>query len=98
MNMENKSKFTPGPWEVFGHDVYKKGYATRICKLGNASFVDPTIIPANARLIAAAPEMLEGLKLAVEWIEWLEKIAGLRADSGNHLQKIKSVITKALGK
>ena len=74
------SKHTPGPWKIIPPDAFKMdGYDTpvhpscvgvdndnhsfgvnRLCSLPNN--------PADARLIAAAPEMLEALKDALELI------------------------------
>ena len=69
---------TPGPWKVaenlFGntasYEVYAnvetksgKGGYTRICQ------ITPRDQKANARLIAAAPELLEALEAMVEMVE-----------------------------
>lgn len=74
------SEFTPGPWQVFGPDdepygdigVGKNG--RRICRL----WQDDAPVPeynsaqwANARLIAAAPEMVDLLRLARDEFRWL---------------------------
>ncbi len=55
---------TPGPWEIDtqGDGIYgaqRTVHAARICTLTHHSRME-----ANARLIAAAPEMLEALKVA----------------------------------
>lgn len=64
------SKHTPGPWHanpyvhasVHGFAVY----ADRICM---DKLADEIQSEANARLIAAAPELLEALKQAVNLLE-----------------------------
>lgn len=68
------AKHTPGPWEVCPHD------STRVFRKNdhndkNRLFIDPTTCSpivgeseANARLIAAAPELLEACKEAVALI------------------------------
>jgi len=61
------SKHTPGPWEVdgyrVGHPVGKHGFdlVARILQTDNA-----TEDAANARLIAAAPDLLAACKAALE--------------------------------
>lgn len=68
----NKPAHTPGPWEVVG---------SRICTVANdneritlaktepgGAFAMSEQQDANARLIAAAPELLEALKAASEWL------------------------------
>ena len=77
-----KNRSTPGPWDIrtlenFGYNVvhYNGGYKfdiVRVAKVGDE---------ANARLIAAAPDMLEALRIAraaivsLEWAHFNE-IAG----------------------
>jgi len=61
----NNSKHTPGPWMAAEMGVIANGLTTH----GNfyvCSLIDPNNEEdkANARLIAAAPDMLEALKLA----------------------------------
>jgi hypothetical protein len=51
---------TPGPWEVDG--LYVRANGEYICDIKLADD-DPNVI-ANARLIAAAPELLAALKCA----------------------------------
>jgi len=63
--------FTPGPWSV----NERGGQTIRVDIVSHAddlpftpSFVAGDILPADARLIAAAPAMLEALELALEEI------------------------------
>lgn len=68
--MTTQSKFTPGPWQIHGDPQ------TEICDIGTQPLAN-TGIPcrsfieqqANARLIAAAPDMLDGLELSIERLE-----------------------------
>jgi hypothetical protein len=71
--------FTPGPWELRGLTVFEVG------KTGISVAVatqHETNAKANARLIAAAPELYEALTEAVktnpqeEWIALLAKARG----------------------
>lgn len=65
------NKHTPGPWtiEEYGDDdapalVIHKDSESRICFLATpGSHGDPAMIEADARLIAAAPELLEAAQL-----------------------------------
>lgn len=73
--MDNKTKHTPGPWEAA-----KKGYPTTrieastgqiICDVNSIHFSGTG--EANAKLIAAAPELLEALieaKKELEYHNW----------------------------
>ena len=65
-----KPAFTPGPWEYdpdtpISHDIYggKKGF--HICA-ATSGFSEKGMTEANAHLIAAAPDMYEALKAALE--------------------------------
>lgn len=62
------SGYTPGPWRYDGPRnnkiVWGGGPDNRICFLTSDG---PT--EANARLIAASPELLEALDKCIEWIE-----------------------------
>lgn len=57
------SKHTPGPWIFYAYDVIDRGYQYGIKAPAPYHWVIPplNINPADARLIAAAPEMLEAL-------------------------------------
>lgn len=75
--MKNNDQFTPGPWSVerpYGEPgVYISGPNTGlIAKIWPADpgYADDA---ANARMIAAAPEMLSALRLAAELIETARK-------------------------
>lgn len=65
---QSRSAHTPGPWVVENYGdgdarVIHSDGATRICFMATAgSNGDPARISADARLIAAAPEMLAALR------------------------------------
>ena len=99
-----KTKHTPGPWTADGTRIkaYRDNGYTKICKVGD---VWPARTDeANARLIAAAPELLEELMSARESM-LQDKVAynqRLGADYDTayahailSLSKIDAVITKA---
>ena len=92
------SGHTPGPWSL-RRTIYfltvvakggKRGWRS-ICQLAYCEGRDG----ANARLIAAAPELLKALKNMVrEWIEIVgdEDVNGTPADT---LERAKAAIAKA---
>jgi hypothetical protein len=64
------AKHTPGPWSIEAVKDYMRPHDT-----GIDSGIPESI--ANARLIAAAPDLLRTLKNAREW---LDELAGLLQD------------------
>lgn len=74
----SESKHTPGPWEartflvLGGADL-----RDRICHVGTSTSLGPSRSQeseANARLIAAAPELFEAASLAMEGIGVLDNL------------------------
>ena len=67
-NARTKNSFTPGPWRVGTHtDIYPS--ITDIVSDGDKAVCSVSLIierHANARLIAAAPELLETLESVVK--------------------------------
>ena len=86
------SKHTPGPWAIYVNalsdivirKMSKDGY--ELCSIARVSSGY-----ANARLIAAAPELLEALADCVAHMHWTQQ-QGEAA-----LKKAKAVIAKATG-
>lgn len=64
MNKENdivsETKFTPGPWAHGGHAVYVQGMD--VARVYQSFGVSDETFEANARLIAAAPELYEAVR------------------------------------
>lgn len=102
----SEKKFTPGPWRIFGANRYEcpgiDAESTSIIVFGrrfdqnqNCGVQGNTLeeCQANARLIAAAPELLEALKRAVEWMEAPDE----SAFSDQDLNAARAAIAKALG-
>lgn len=89
---------TPGEWtiEEYGDDetpslVIHKDTETRVCFMATpGSHGDPAKIEADARLIAAAPDMLAALQAVMA--EWREGY-GLRCE-----QQARAAIDKATGR
>lgn len=70
-NLSPRSSHTPGPWRVGGRTVLAIQYDHKpgpvcICKGEDAE--------ANARLIAAAPDLLEAVRLAAQQLETLTPV------------------------
>lgn len=99
-------KHTPGPWEVadLPHSIVvrtespnKTPYgASRYAAIGGFDRTDPDQFAeaiANARLIAAAPDLLEALK----WLSACVKRPGPHMDAGAALEKASAAIAKATG-
>lgn len=104
--MAERPKHTPGPWEAQPEEAHRDYIRIRGTQLGLRYKVANVLCPmypgvadaelletrANARLIAAAPELLEALKVAREWI-----VLALTADRPERIQ-IDAAIAKAEGK
>lgn len=89
---------TPGPWQTVheGHrlSVWAEGYGFVHTHEVPAVNVSATATAnANSQLIAAAPELLEYLKILAYWIEQHP----IDAMPPSHLVNAKNVITKAEG-
>lgn len=107
------SKHTPGPWVVRCDYVvqapaYEDGRLVPVAQPYGVN-CDGTDLFANARLIAAAPELLEALNAAVEAIEHggLDDVmccngwdCGCRASTNGDLlvHDLRAAIAKATGK
>ncbi len=98
----SKVKHTPGPWETINLDVYSSawtGVKVADCYIPRpAGVYDGGECEANARLIAAAPDLLNELKKVVNVVDnsdhwWL----GSGDRGGVDLESILSVIAKAEG-
>lgn len=97
----SESKYMPGPWtiEEYGDDetpalVIHKDTENRICFMATpGSHGDPAKIEADARLIAAAPDLLEALRELREQTEPEE----LLDDESKCWLKARAAILKATG-
>lgn len=99
------TKHTPGPWEIgeTARDCIlgRNGCRFTICVMQNTHRPEQK---ANARLIAAAPELLEACLAAVDDLEWHqaqdaemsecdpEEVAGIGS-----LEFLRAAIAKAIG-
>lgn len=106
MDTTKQATHTPGPWVAVGnsevHDrpteYDKDGSRTGetpnlVAALGYPHHDAPTLA-ANARLIAAAPELLEALRWAVETID---EAGGMDPDDRGAIAQCRAAIAKATG-
>ena len=104
--MENKEKFTPGPWYAAGTMVVDKkpthsrpgayswdGEFREICDTDTFDVENDIESEANAALIAAAPTMYHELELVRELLNARRKDAGLKSLA----QEIDDVLRIARG-
>lgn len=101
-----KAQHTPGPWNVTKHEDCDAAIITAGHESLAFVYIDDNDKPAteinkaDARLIAAAPELLEALEqLMPLFREYCrqEKDLSLTAKCGNAYEVAHSVITKAKG-
>lgn len=65
---------TPGPWAAHPADdygdigIHRDGEELVICAVIRNGFMMPPEVAANARLIAAAPDLLKACEAAEEWL------------------------------
>lgn len=95
----SEQKHTPGPWRTGGTNngrsdwVFADGQAVADCEFLN----DDRINLANARLIAAAPDMLEALTQCVLQLQYLADKFGETGTGAAVLARVIAVIEKAEG-
>lgn len=100
-------KFAPGPWVVDWDDFVVRakspidGRMVPVARLYGVGD-DGSDVPANARLIAAAPDMYEALKSLIQDCEtanarWVDQV-GIGAIDINVLSRARAALAKAEGK
>lgn len=89
-----KTEHTPGPWYIEENSFVVKKHAGQIITITAAldGRIDNIERAANAKLIAAAPELLEACKLAL-WV--MEKNEAQGMDYGVEKIQLQNAITKA---
>ena len=89
------NKHTPGPWEIDSEQpstVKKFTHGNRLSiATVHGGYGEKTRRTANARLIAAAPEMLEALEDALNLIDTITPF------EGDTVRKARAAIAKARG-
>jgi|CXWL01.1.fsa_nt_gi hypothetical protein len=99
--MSNESQFTPGPWTI-RHEFNVFGGDRLVANTGGrGGNVNPEGIRrenlANARLIAAAPELLEALKQCDALLAVTDSLEAMQ-DQRHPLNAARAAIAKAEGK
>ena len=91
------SEHTSGPWLAQGRYIGVKGHMSYIgeCSDQNGNWTNEPMAVANARLIAAAPELLEALKDATEGLEIAS--AGGGVDFYAYAKTARAAINKVEG-
>lgn len=84
---------TPGPWKVSMGSTHVGGPKSGICKFESIHGMYQNH-EANARLIAAAPELLEGLKGLLQVIETDQLVP----ESVSYMQEARKAVAKAEGR
>lgn len=100
--MSEKPKHTPGPWRCVRNAADSQWLIACEESQDNRGYVATAATTnasdeANARLIAASPELLESLLLVMDWIKnWSPSFAedGEWADAE---RRVKAAIAKATG-
>lgn len=94
-------KHTPGPWTVddtcrVSTDWSVVGFLTTVadCRIGGANRDTQT---ANARLISAAPDMLEALEALHDEIDEYQRINNLGGHDNHVMKQARAAIAKAKG-
>lgn len=111
--MKNETKHTQGEWfledrrgvaSLSGNegniDVYASVLWIATVHGSHVGPQDPSEAEANARLIAAAPELLEALERASAWLDVLDEsgIASNKSDTlGDSIEMVRAAIAKAKG-
>jgi hypothetical protein len=98
--------WTPGPWRIeaphgYAHDVVSADNNYIICGFGPAEYSDSTN-DANARLIAAAPELYEALEFVFEHIADKERgprdlYPAFGLDARRAIEMTRAALAKARG-
>ena len=103
-----EQKYTPGPWEAEGVRVVAEtmGETNGWYELAETvtDFTELQTAVANARLIAAAPELLEACEDALACLLNLDSVLRWNIEQGDHIEeaydvmgKLKARLNKAKG-
>lgn len=105
---------TPGPWKAYQKQgtqgqglpqwrIHGPGVTGSVATV-DFDLIQPTITKqnenasSNARLIAAAPELLEALKDCIEWLDRTGESVSEGGKEYEYVTKAREAITKAKGK
>jgi hypothetical protein len=87
------SKHTPGPWFAHGRYIGTKNHKSAIgeCRSASGCWSDDEPASANARLIAAAPDLLDAALSTIDTIE------GGPTQVADAITALRAAIAKATG-
>lgn len=93
-----QAEHTPGPWtfEDSGRDmilILTERESIRVAEVVTDNVDSDKYAIADARLIAAAPDLLAALEEAMEFLDWA---VGTEA-AGEHIEAARAAIAKARG-
>jgi len=98
------TKHTQGPWRIIdGFKIvgpHPKDPENRICRVADALADVGTFLSkqrANAKLIAAAPDLLDALEAALPYVENDALEQGCQPDADETVIKVRAAIAKARG-
>ncbi len=95
------NKHTPGPWSYWPNCTRDGGMVTQDATMSHIAapvvYATPGRTEANARLIAAAPELFESLNFMVRLWESNCDMRGHNADSFAEYRSALAAIAKATG-
>ena len=95
----NETKHTPGPWHI-GKDpahIYA-GYTKHVATVHGGDCLPPDVSDANARLIAAAPDLLQSAKAFVTYATRESQPYEMTIAEQTAFIAMKNAIEKAEGK
>ena len=96
------SKHTPGPWEATGRNYrYIVNFeGNQIAHVSDEDTESQDELQAIGHLIAAAPEMLAGLKFLRSWLVWSNQMQQdvIVCEGNIGREKLDALIAKAEGK
>ncbi len=94
---QHEAMHTPGPWFVFDDEIVAEHSDTHVADVALMDGFNPTEWQANMRLIAAAPELLDAARLAVDAIEQTRDEFGLKLAAEKASLALRAAIAKAEG-
>lgn len=112
--MATETKHTPGPWAIctWASHMPLSGWPSEVCAddgEGDGATIcmfyrvdlydfDRAAVEANARLIAAAPDLLAALEEAITLVEFFHGVPGwTEYQSSPEMKRLRAAIAKARG-
>lgn len=93
-----KNGFTDGPWRAQEHSLGFSVFGPYDPEEEASPWIAADLSEANARLIAAAPDLLEAAKLAESVMSNMAKILDYHPEGGTAVPRLQAAIAKAEGR